>query len=239
MISEENSKILSMNPATSYKWYQAWKKALTKPSLATFEELIHDPRASAKRAYCWMFFSSLILGGITSLITLILNFLSFPESIIFSQLINDFLGNGLIFAVISVLYLIGNAGVLHLIAHALRGTGSFSKLVYALAVYRSPLYLIVGIGKLIFGLNPCLVMLILQPSVIFCIILDILATRVVNQFNLGRAVLTNAIIIFPIAISIVILVIWPFDTLMFFNSLSQRINDINPYLTQAINHLLF
>lgn len=228
-----------MNPATSFTWYQAWKKALTKPSLATFEELIRDPHASAKRAYCWMFFSSLILGGITSLITLGLYFLSFPESIKISQLIDDFISNGLIFAGISVLYLIVNAGVLHFIAHALRGTGSFSKLVYALAVYRSPFYLIVGMGKLLFGLNPCLVNLIVQPSAIYCIILDILATRVVYQFDLGKAVLTNAIIYFPLVISIIILVIWPIDTLAFFSSLSQRINDINPYLTQAINYLLF
>src|SRR5258707_5763111 len=51
-----------------YSWSQSWIKALTQPSVTTFEQIASDAAASSNsRAYNWLFIAGIIAGVINFL----------------------------------------------------------------------------------------------------------------------------------------------------------------------------
>jgi hypothetical protein len=50
-----------------YTWQQVWVMVITRPSTATFEEILRDPQANADRGYRWVFWTGLSVFVITFL----------------------------------------------------------------------------------------------------------------------------------------------------------------------------
>ena len=55
-------------PSESLSWLQVWRRALTVPSVITFEQFVHDPNATTRRAFSWMFVAYFVGYGLSFLI---------------------------------------------------------------------------------------------------------------------------------------------------------------------------
>ena len=141
--------IATEEPARVLTWMDVWISAITEPSSKTFENILRDPSASARRAYGWIFFSSLFGFFITFLLQIIINKKEFdtlgvnpsaPLALgIFGGILLCAAPLASIFAVIGVMI---NTGLTQWIATGLGGKGSFSQLVYAVAAFTAPITLI-------------------------------------------------------------------------------------------------
>ena len=49
----------------TFHWYEAWFLALTRPNDATFNALLDDPKASARKAYGWVFLAATLNAALT------------------------------------------------------------------------------------------------------------------------------------------------------------------------------
>ena len=47
-------------PSSPQSWGEVWRSATTRPSVATFENIVSHPGVSARRAYIWIFVSALV-----------------------------------------------------------------------------------------------------------------------------------------------------------------------------------
>ena len=88
------------------------------------------------------------------------------------------------------------AGIAHVFARLLGGTGSYSDLVYAYGAFVAPLSLLTSILVVIPFLNFCLAI----PVVIFYLILAVIAVSAVNQFGTGKSLIS--VVIGPIGIAV-------------------------------------
>lgn len=182
---------------------EIWFRALTRPSESTFDEITRDPNLSARRAYGWIILSSLVGFILYVMIGSLTGATSSLNQEVGSTIL--FLLCGAPFAVTSALVgIIFTAGVSQLIAGALGGEGSYTKLVYALSAYVAPLGLITSLLSAIpFAL------LLAYPLGLYGIFLNILAIKAVNKFGWGRAAISSiAILILLFAlVAIVVIVI--------------------------------
>lgn len=170
----------------SLSWSETWIKALTRPSVATYEEIVNDPNAGPRRAITWMIACSLLgvifyiifgyMFGIDAIMrmdealeSMLLVFLCFVPFMIF----------------VSILEVVINSGISQLIAKLLGGTGTFSKLIYAFAAYQAPLTLI----RFINGIP--LIKILYMPLLLYGIFLSIIALKAVHKFGWGRAILSS------------------------------------------------
>jgi hypothetical protein len=207
-------------------FYQIWLKAVTKPSVQTYEEIIADPNASASAAYIWLALVMLLGATISTLLQLIVQNMFGGGTAAYGSLFEQYgvdmpipavtgittficgIPLAVIFGLVGVTILVG---ITHGIARMLGGTGDFDKLLYAVAAYYSPVYLvnslispIPGLGKLLYalaadnssilyiidryispllGLN-CLSILV----IIYLLVLNVIAVKANYQFDWGRAV---------------------------------------------------
>jgi hypothetical protein len=195
----------------SFTWDQAWISAFTQPNIAAYERLVLDPLASYKRAYGWIFISSMIGSLLYVLISFALNSPLSADPL--SELSQEPLFGikslfFLCFAPISgVLVSIGvtiSVGLTQLIARVLGGTGTFFQLIYAYAAFYAPLFFVTAILQLIPAVGPCLTL----PLAIYSLALYIIATKAVNGFGWGKSIL--AVIIIPLAIALFLILIFSF-----------------------------
>jgi hypothetical protein len=207
------SQELSTPPVVSYTWSEAWIKALTQPTVRTFEAIANDPKATANRAYVWVAVSSLIAYVISMALQLMLG----TSNTLLSQPGREgalgalgFAGAGLgtlvccapFVAAFAVLGLAISAGITQLIASALGGTGTYPKLAYAIAAYDAPITLITGLVSAIPFLN-CLAF----PIGIYAIVLNVIAVKAVHQFGWGKAVASSVLILAAILVFVAVVVI--------------------------------
>ena len=190
-MSQEFGTPSTSPPVSSPSWSEVWINALTRPSVATFEGFVQDPNATDQRAYTWVFVSSLT---------------SFAISVVLSTLLVAVLGTdmpgglGAAGALLALCMPFGAAfalgvfmviaGITQLIAGALGGTGTYSKLVYAFAAYMAPLTLIQGV------LSPIPLITYLQyPLWIYGIVLNVIAVKAVHKFGWGKAIASSVVFV--------------------------------------------
>ncbi len=189
------SELVDSQAPESFTWLDAWAHALTHPSAAGFQELLDDPAASTSRAFGFV----AVAAGVGFLISTLLQ-LAFgtQTSSELSTLLPGvtFLTSlvcGLPLAIVgSILGLVISAGIIQWIAGMLGGTGSFNKLAYAFACFSAPITLVTGIlssAPIIFWLA--------LPLSLYAIVLEVIATKAVNGFGYGKAVLT---LVIPLAV---------------------------------------
>lgn len=173
----------------SLPWDEVWLRALTKPSVATFEELLRDPRAAGGRAYWWIFIGTLVSQAITLLILIgihqsprlsALQKFSLsssgakPEIYACTLLISPFLA---IFA----LWFFSN--ITQWFARMFDGKGTASELIYIRAAYLAP----IGIITTPLNVIPIIAYLNIVLS-FYLVMLEVIAVKTVNRFGWGAAI---------------------------------------------------
>jgi hypothetical protein len=197
-------------PVVSLPWSEVWIKAITQPSVGTYEELVRDPKATAGRAYAWVFVAALIgYAGfflVQRLVCLVLYGAPNLGSLGASGTTNLFGTSTLalicgapLTGILEMVVLTIIAGISQLIARALGGTGTYSKLAYAFSAYIAPLTLI----NSVLGSNPFVNCLSI-PIAIYAVVLNVTAVKAVQQFNWGRAIASSVLII----VVVLIIVAW-------------------------------
>ena len=177
-------------------WFRVWMKAITKPNEQTFIDITEHPDAQPKTAYIWIFLVGTLSTIVTGLIQAIL-----VAAGVSSQLGVQGAGSSVgvsIFATIcaspiaggiSVLFFALGIAIVQWIAKLFGGTGTYDKLVYAVAAISVPFslvsmflvplnvvpYLNICTGLISFGLS------------IYAIYLQITAVKAVNRFGWGAA----------------------------------------------------
>lgn len=201
----------------TFSWLGAWRAALTKPSVATFSDLLLDPRMSLGRAAAWLFTASLL----AYLLGIVLQATVFPSTLV--DVIREASATGpqefqatptflLIFslactpfmaAMFLATYLLGFA-LLHFIASALGSQGSYTELVYAHAAYLAPLTLL----STLLGMIPVVQCLTL-PLGLYSLGLQLMALKAATRMTWGRVIAVLAVVLVLITLVAVIgILVW-------------------------------
>ena len=173
----------SVDQGLSLSWSETWIKALTQPSVETFEEIICDPNASNRRAYNWVFVSALISYIVAMLVVAVtgVSMTGSVEGAGFNVL--TLICCAPVGGLLAVLGLAISAGITQTVASMLCGTGSYDKLVYANAAYIAPLSLVSGLLSYI-----PIIRFLTVPLGLYGIVLNVMAVKAVNRFSWGKAV---------------------------------------------------
>jgi len=197
---------LSSSPQT---WNQVWIRAVTQPSAETYEDFVGRPGVSSRRAYTWVFASSMVGSAFVALGILLSGGLStfgadqgvgLADDSGFSLLALVCIAPiGALFAVLGLMII---AGVSQLVAHALGGTGTYSQLSYAFAAYLAPLSITTGLLSIVPFLS-CLNI----PIGIYGLFLNVLAVKSVHHFGWGKALLSSVVILAGTIVLVAVVVI--------------------------------
>lgn len=188
-------------PPPTFSWFGAWRAALTRPSVATYTDLLLDPRVSLRRAGAWLLTAALLtyLLGITVQAAL------FPGTLV--EAIREASENApqgfqlaptvllvaslacapFMAGVFLASYLVGLA-LLHFIASALGSQGSYTELVYAHAAYLAPLTLLASM----LGMIPIVHCLTL-PLGLYSLGLQQMARKAATRMTRGRVIAALAV----------------------------------------------
>jgi uncharacterized membrane protein len=201
----------------TFSWFSAWRVALTRPSVATYTDLLLDPRLSLRRAAGWLFTASLL----SYLLAIMLQATVFPSTLvdvireasatgpqefqatptfllIFSLACTPFMAAGFL-----ATYLISFA-LLHFIASALGSQGSYTELVYAHAAYLAPLTLLTALLGMIPVVN-CLTL----PLALYSLGLQLMALKAATRMTWGRVVAVMAVVaVLLILVATVAALVW-------------------------------
>ncbi|XOF32293.1 MAG: Yip1 family protein [Candidatus Electrothrix sp. YB6] len=150
----------------TYTWQEAWKQAVTHPSVKTFAELKNDSTVSGNRAYKWIF-----MGGLIG---------SLPDSLICAPFVS------IISLVCTAIYVF----IINLIARCLRGTGTYKQLLFVTAAYTAPLGIISGLVMLSPQVTPLVGYLFLLMS-LYGLLLSLIAVKAVYQISWFKSLIAN------------------------------------------------
>jgi hypothetical protein len=135
---------------------QIWLRALTHPSLSSYEMLASDPDLSVKRACLWILLGTLVtsvlsfLGSLRISPYLIETFPGVQEWFVAQLSIFAIaLTGGLVVLVTQVITVIAWIALIHLTALVLGGKGSFSNVFSFAAAFIAPLMLMNGLTMVV------------------------------------------------------------------------------------------
>ncbi len=130
-------------------WYKVWSDALTKPSVETYERLIRDPNANPFKAVLWVFVAAMIINGIEAvLVPLLVMGGGIFKSASFA-VVGDLCVAPLSFGFLTLAIFVLGVGIIHAIAQALGGTGTYSQMLYAFGAFFAPLILLSAAANLV------------------------------------------------------------------------------------------
>lgn len=213
-------------PNESFSWFQVWTKALTHPSITTFEELICDPKGTIKRACIWILFIILICNSFSIFSQIDLkNIFTFPSleywqaTRILKESITESLTKIPSEVILSLLVLTISVGIIQAIALTLGGSGTYSKLLYAFATFLSPLTVIASILSLLPAMSDTNFFIIRNyinfTLGLYGIVLSVIAVKAVHQFSWVKAVVSissifvGAIIVLVVVSAIALILLGP------------------------------
>jgi len=178
----------------TFSWFDAWRVALTRPSLATYTDLLLDPKVSLRRAIAWLFSASLLsyLIGVGIQAVILPGMLSeviheaaetAPTGVSLTPtvvLVLSLACTPFLAGFVLLTYLVG-FGIIHFIASALGSEGSYTELVYAHAAYLAPTTLLTTLLGTIPVVN-CLTL----PLGLYAIGLQLMALKAATRMGWGR-----------------------------------------------------
>jgi hypothetical protein len=189
-------------------WMSVWIKAVTKPSEQTFVDITESPEASSKTAYLWVFIAGTISGiiqafatairvgtGVASPLSQIPGLEKYlPQSTGGGGGIGISLVGGLCGAplagLLSIVFFALFVAIIQWIAKLFGGTGTYDKLLYALAAISVPFAIISSLFALL-GVIPfvgiCFGLISLGLG-IYSLVLQLMAIKAVNRFGWGQAI---------------------------------------------------
>ena len=212
-----NTPVMESKPGPA-GWLPVWIKAVTQPNEQTFVDITEHPDANSRTAYIWVFIAGTISGIIQAIATTIRISMGlnspfqqipgmeqyFPQSAgggggAGISLIAGLCGSP-IAGLVSVVVFAIVVAVIQWIAKLFGGTGTYDKLLYAIAAISVPFTMVsslltllavipfVGIcfGILSFGLG------------IYALVLQVMAVKGVNRLGWGQAI--GSVLIVPIAL---------------------------------------
>jgi hypothetical protein len=198
--------------------FEIWRLALTRPNESAYERIYNDPDATLGRAIAWIAISSgaaYIIGALAQLLIFQLlplsSFMEGAEDVFAGELISGMsttfiLACGLPVSILmSTLGILIFSGLLHFIAGALGGNGSFERLVYTLAAISAPGSIISALLSIIPLVN-CLTI----PLALYMFVLNILAVKVAHNLSWGTAMgsMLTLIILFILIAVVIGLALW-------------------------------
>jgi len=194
---------MSVIPTT---WIQVWLRAVTNPTVTTYELISARPDATFWNGAKWLFLANLIAYAVA----LGCQFLILLVSSGSSSSQSNSLGSALIViacgvpiaAALSALGLAINAGLSHAVARALGGTGTFDRLAFVVAAYLTPLSLVAGFLSVIPIIN-----LLVYAISFYALVLSVIAVKAVHQLDWGKAFLSSAVIWFGLLCLVAVCVI--------------------------------
>lgn len=175
-------------------WYRLFIKAVTKPNVATYEEIANHPDVSLGKALTWLFGASIIGGIISAILTTVFGLIN---SLISGGSAVDELAYSLGFGfgfllcgipIVMVLFVIFN-GITHGIAKLLGGTGEFEQLLFTVATYTVPISIVTSIINSI----PYIGFIGLFIS-LYAIALNVISVKAVHELDWGRSVAASLLI---------------------------------------------
>jgi hypothetical protein len=189
----QNDPFFVEPPYEPLSWWDSWLKALTKPSVDTFERIANDPQASTIRAATWIFFASLVGLFISVPLTLVFNpalvtQLQQAAGEASSALVGAL---GLMLCIVPFSAAISAAGMaistalIQLAARLLGGKGTFEGTFNALAAIAAPVTPITSLLGAIPVVGGCLAL----PVGLYVIVLNVIAVKASNRFGWGSAIL--------------------------------------------------
>jgi hypothetical protein len=191
-----------------------WMAAFTKPNEGTYARIVAQPGASTSRAFLWVFVASLIttfassiaqVAGYGRQMEMLHQFLppeiarELPVGIAPPFGVGTILCGAPIGAVFAVLFFAISVAFVQWAAKLFGGTGTFDKLVYAYSAIYMPYAVITAVLTLV-GIIPfvgILTGLIGLVLFIYTIVLGVLAVKVVNGLDTGKAV---GAVLLPVAV---------------------------------------
>ena len=194
-------------PGEELSWIEVWTRALTCPSVETFQALLRDPKASAARGYRWMLLCGLVASTISGLAAYLVfgpgagGVVCLPVQVAMG-------GIG------AVLVLGIRAGITQWLARVFEGTGKYADLVYAIAAYSAPLTIVVSLAVVVILVSymPCLYGVFL-PLAIADVVLEAMAVKAVHRFGwaeaIGASLIPIAALLIPVGL---LLLLYPFIT---------------------------
>lgn len=173
---------------------ETWMKAVTSPSEETYLKIVSDPGLSAGKAYGWIALGGAI-GAVFSIIGQALGIS--PLGDVPSSPISTFFFS----VIVSVIAITILTGLTHGIAKMLGGTGTFSKLLYAVAAYGFPLGVVTNALSVIPIVN-----LLAIPLGFYGIVLNVIAVKASHELTWGKAAVASLSILVGIIFLVACLV---------------------------------
>ena len=179
----------------SLPWYKVWMHALTRPSVVVYENFLQDIHATSKRAYVWLIISGIIVGFISALTE--------PPSKLWISAVVRTTCDALFPIIVVVFSITAIAGIIQLFAQGLGGTGTYSKLIYALATFNAPMAILSSLLLFIpYGLW------INAALGVYWVVLTAIAVKAVNQFAWRKTIIAILPIILSMTLLIVGILLW-------------------------------
>ncbi len=197
-------------PAEPLGWLDIWGYAISKPSVATFQELLQDPK-SQRSPYLWVGMALLLsyliqiglqaLFGVSSFSTLTSQFENQFGAL------GSFIGTASLMslvccapfaALLGVLGFMISCGIYHLLAKMFGGMGSFSQVTFAASTFYVPLTVILAVLGSLPVAGPFLVF----PVSIYMLVLFGISINAVHGIGGGKA---TGVILIPLALMILLL----------------------------------
>jgi hypothetical protein len=201
-------------------WHKVWSQALTKPSVETYERLIRDPNATPFKAVLWVFVAAMIgYGAVVALIfggdLLSASFWEVGSLCFFPPL-------GLSF--VSLAVFVVSVGVIHLIARALGGTGTYSQMLYAFGAFFAPLIFLAAVANLV----PYMQWAVGIAVLVFRVLLGIRAVQAVHGFEGWGKAFASTVPVFVgvfvlVAVTVIIILAVLGSTMGFFPDIVQAL----------------
>jgi len=171
-------------------WFQVWMKVVTKPSEQTFAEIISSPDATTQNAFIWAAVAGFVNGLVAGIVVAIQTVMRGGDLKSSAGILLAFIcGIPIASAILTPLFFGISAGLTQWVAKMFGGTGSFEKLAFALASILVPIGLISSVINL-FGVIPFVGLCFRLVGALvgfYSLYLSIMATKVVNRFDWGKA----------------------------------------------------
>jgi Flp pilus assembly pilin Flp len=243
-----NSPVMESKPGSA-GWLPVWIKAVTKPNEQTFVEITEHPDMSSKTAYIWVFIAGTISGIIQAIATTVRMAMGVAPQFQIPGLeqyapqaagpdggaIGVSLITGLcvspIAGLLSVLFFAIFVAIIQWIAKLFGGTGTYDKLLYAMAAISVPFTLVSSL-LILLGVIPfvgfCFGILSFGLG-IYALVLQVMAVKGVNRFGWGPAI---GSVFIPFAVILIICACVVIGGLMLLGpAISNTFNQINQTLT--------
>jgi hypothetical protein len=177
-------------------WIEIWQMAITRPSVATYEDILRDRVVTVGRGLTWVVLSFFLAIFVSVILQIILG-----ESFTYGD--NNSLGYDGDFGVLTLFCVpfvvaialaiwIAIVGINHLVAQAMmQGSAKFDQVVFAMAAFTAPLTII----NVIVGYIPVIGEIIYILVWIYAFALAVIALKAAHQFDWLKSIFSNSVLL--------------------------------------------